>query len=71
MTEELQVVGGRLKTEFDALPILDELKWGIADMGYTTMTEVQRRALPILLEGREVMAKAPTGTGKTLAFGLP
>ena len=59
------------ETEFDALPISPEVKRAIARMGFTVMTQVQRAALPVLLEGREVIAKAPTGTGKTCAFGIP
>lgn len=59
------------ETEFDALPISPEVKRAIAQMGFTVMTQVQRAALPVLLEGREVIAKAPTGTGKTCAFGIP
>lgn len=58
-------------TSFDTLPILEELKRATAAMGFTEMTEIQRKAIPVMLEGREVIAKAPTGTGKTCAFGIP
>ena len=61
----------RQTTEFDELPISQEVKQAIAEMGFITMTQVQREALPPLLAGKEVIAKAPTGTGKTCAFGIP
>ncbi|MGO4781613.1 DEAD/DEAH box helicase, partial [Lysobacter sp. 2RAB21] len=38
--------------------------------GYTVMTPVQARALPAILDGRDLIAQAPTGSGKTAAFGL-
>ncbi len=41
------------------------------DMGYTCMTPVQKACIPFALEGKDVMAKAKTGSGKTTAFGLP
>ena len=40
-------------------------------MGFEEMTEVQQKAIPPMLAGQDVIAKAPTGTGKTLAFGIP
>ena len=56
---------------FSELPIRDEIKKAIQEMGFSEMTEIQRLAIPVLLGGREVIAKAPTGTGKTCAFGIP
>ena len=35
------------------------------------MTEIQEKTIPVMLAGRDVIAKAPTGTGKTCAFGIP
>ncbi len=43
----------------------------ITDLGYTQPTEIQLRAIPLIAEGRDVMASAQTGTGKTAAFVLP
>ncbi len=40
-------------------------------MGYTEMTEIQQKAIPLMLTGHDMIAKAPTGTGKTVAFGIP
>ncbi|CAH2261070.1 probable ATP-dependent RNA helicase pitchoune [Pararge aegeria] len=44
---------------------------GIKDMGFTTMTEIQAKAIPPLLEGRDLVGAARTGSGKTLAFLIP
>ena len=40
-------------------------------MGYTEMTEIQQKAIPLMLAGHDMIAKAPTGTGKTVAFSIP
>jgi len=44
---------------------------GVADMGFTTMTEIQAATIPHLLEGRDLVGAAKTGSGKTLAFLVP
>ncbi len=55
--------------------IADKLSEGsvkaLADMGFTTMTEIQSKTIEHLLEGKDVMGAAKTGSGKTLAFLLP
>src|SRR5690349_16883766 len=43
----------------------------LARLGYETPTAVQTKAIPLVLGGRDLMARAQTGTGKTAAFGLP
>lgn len=43
----------------------------IADMGFEEMTPIQETAIPVALEGRDVIGQAQTGTGKTAAFGIP
>ena len=40
-------------------------------MGFAEMTEVQEKTIPVMLAGHDVIAKAPTGAGKTCAFGIP
>ena len=57
-------------TDFAALSLSPTLLQGINALGYTAMTPVQAQALPAILEGRDVIAQAPTGSGKTAAFGL-
>ncbi|MCC7198413.1 MAG: DEAD/DEAH box helicase [Gammaproteobacteria bacterium] len=56
---------------FDSLGLLPELTRAIADAGYTVPTPVQARAIPEILAGRDMLAGAQTGTGKTAGFTLP
>ena len=56
---------------FDTLGLRAELLRAIRDQGYATPTPVQERAIPPILAGRDLMAAAQTGTGKTAAFTLP
>lgn len=56
---------------FDEFDLSEHLLQGIEDAGYVHATPVQVRAIPLILEGHEVVAQAKTGTGKTAAFGLP
>lgn len=57
--------------EFAALGLGPQALHAIADLSYSTPTPIQRQAIPLLLGGRDVIAQAPTGTGKTAAYGLP
>jgi ATP-dependent RNA helicase DeaD len=56
---------------FRALGLRAELVAALAGLGYEEPTPIQREAIPPLLDGRDVLAEAPTGTGKTAAFALP
>ncbi|MCZ8072892.1 MAG: DEAD/DEAH box helicase, partial [Paucibacter sp.] len=56
---------------FDTLPLDAKLLRSVADSGYALMTPIQAKAIPIVLEGRDVMGAAQTGTGKTAAFSIP
>ena len=56
---------------FDHLGLSPELLRAVADQGYTEPTPVQAEAIPLVLAGRDVLAGAQTGTGKTAAFVLP
>jgi ATP-independent RNA helicase DbpA len=57
-------------TDFSALDLKPELLGNLADLGYLEMTLVQAETLPFLIAGRDVLARAKTGSGKTAAFGL-
>lgn len=56
---------------FSQLGLSDELLKAIADQGYETPTPIQRQAIPEVLDRRDVLAGAQTGTGKTASFTLP
>ena len=56
---------------FDTLGLAPELLRAVADQGYTEPTPVQAEAIPLVLAGRDLLAGAQTGTGKTAAFVLP
>ena len=56
---------------FESLGLSADLLRAVSEQGYTTPTPVQSQAIPVILEGRDVMAGAQTGTGKTAGFTLP
>ena len=56
---------------FSELSLAAPLERAIAEMGYASMTPIQAEAIPVVLQGRDVMGAAQTGTGKTAAFSLP
>jgi ATP-dependent RNA helicase DeaD len=56
---------------FAAFELDDRLLATVVDLGYEEPTPIQREAIPLLLAGRDILAEAPTGTGKTAAFALP
>jgi ATP-dependent RNA helicase DeaD len=56
---------------FEALGLRAELVRAVSELGYETPTPIQVGAIPALLEGRDVLGQAQTGTGKTAAFALP
>jgi ATP-dependent RNA helicase DeaD len=58
-------------TKFADLGLSDSTLEALTHLGYTTPTPIQEQAIPPLMEGRDVIGQAQTGTGKTAAFGLP
>src|SRR5450830_357299 len=60
-----------LPMAFAQLQLAAPLARAVADMGYESMTPIQAQAIPVVLQGRDVMGAAQTGTGKTAAFALP
>ncbi len=56
---------------FESLGLRAELLRAVAEQGYSEPTPIQRQAIPPILEGRDIMGGAQTGTGKTAGFTLP
>ncbi|WP_017178684.1 DEAD/DEAH box helicase [Actinomyces timonensis] len=63
--------GAPAEPAFSDLGLPADLLKAVTDMGYEVPTPIQREAIPVLLDGRDVVGVAQTGTGKTAAFGLP
>lgn len=59
------------ENQFIALDVSDEVVRALDDMGITAPTTVQKETLPLMMAGDDLIAIAPTGTGKTIAFGIP
>ncbi|KQO17691.1 DEAD/DEAH box helicase [Paenibacillus sp. Leaf72] len=60
-----------MSTDFTAMGVMPELASRLHENGITEPTPVQKKSIPVLLAGQDVIAQAQTGTGKTLAFALP
>jgi ATP-dependent RNA helicase DeaD len=58
-------------TSFEQMALTKPLLKSLIDVGYETPTPIQAQTIPLLLEGRDVLGQAQTGTGKTAAFALP
>ena len=56
---------------FETLGLSEQLLRAVRNTGYTTPTPIQAQAIPAILEGKDIMAAAQTGTGKTAGFTLP
>ena len=57
--------------DFDMLGLAPQLNTALARAGFTEPTPIQNQAIPLALDGHDILGLAQTGTGKTLAFGLP
>jgi ATP-dependent RNA helicase DeaD len=57
--------------QFQEMNLSQPLQDAVAGLGFTEMTEIQEKAIPLLLEGKDVIGKSNTGTGKTAAFSIP
>ena len=64
-----QTVSGTAR--YDEMGLSPELMRAIGQKGYTEATPIQAGAIPYFMDWKDVIAKAPTGTGKTFAFGIP
>ncbi len=60
-----------MSSMFAELGLNEQILAGVKSLGFVEATPVQAQAIPLVLEGRDVVASAQTGTGKTAAFALP
>lgn len=60
-----------MNPKFDQLDLIEPILKAVREEGYETPTPIQAQAIPLLIEGRDVLGCAQTGTGKTAAFALP
>lgn len=69
----MEINGEQVKEgiRYDELNLSPEIRKVLAKKGYTQATPVQGGAIPYFMDWKDVIAKAPTGTGKTFAFGIP
>lgn len=58
-------------TKFEDLPINDNIKRAIVEMGFEEPSPIQTQSIPVILSGKDVIGQAQTGTGKTAAFSIP
>lgn len=56
---------------FAQLELSAPIQKALRKMGFAAPTPIQEKTIPVMMEGRDLIAKAPTGTGKTCAFGIP
>jgi len=59
------------ESTFNELALSPEIMRAIEDIGFTEATEIQKKSIPIIKQGLDIIGKSQTGTGKTLAFGIP
>ncbi len=59
------------QTKFSDFNLVGDIQWAIKEAGYENPTPIQEKAIPSLLEGKDLLGCAQTGTGKTAAFALP
>ncbi|MDF3819585.1 DEAD/DEAH box helicase [Leptospira sp. 96542] len=57
--------------DFQSFGLRPEILQGITEAGFETPSPIQKQAIPLVLEGKDIIAQAQTGTGKTAAYGLP
>ena len=57
--------------DFESLNLCQPLLKALDEIGYVTPTPIQEQAIPLLIEGNDMLGCAQTGTGKTAAFSLP
>ena len=60
-----------MENQFRQYPLEDDILGALDALGYTQPTEIQAAVIPSILNGRDIIAKSKTGSGKTAAFAIP
>lgn len=68
---EVFISGNEEKLKFEELDVNEKILRAIGDMGFEEASPIQVKAIPVILEGKDVVGQAQTGTGKTAAYGIP
>lgn len=68
---EIETNSQQPAVSFDQMDLSSEILRAVREMGFTTPSTVQAKTIPLMMSGADVNAIAPTGTGKTCAFGIP
>lgn len=71
MTKQKGTICNMEITKFDELGLCTEIQKAIKYMGFEEPSPIQRKAIPVMMSGRDLIGQAQTGTGKTAAFGIP
>ncbi len=69
--EEPEAETLEIATTFAELPLIDSVQTAVKEAGYTSPTEIQAKAIPVIMSKQDVIGASQTGTGKTAAFALP
>ena len=59
------------KVRYDESGLDERIIRAVSEMGFEYMSPIQKAAIPVMMEGRDIIGQAQTGTGKTAAFGIP
>src|SRR3954452_5163536 len=70
-TDDARALPKSAELAFESFGLADAVLAGVVAAGYKTPTPIQAAAIPVVLAGKDLIAQARTGTGKTAAFGLP
>ena len=71
ITDAADVENEENVVRFEEIGISPEILRALDDMGFTAATPIQSQAIPVVMQGGDVIGQAQTGTGKTCAYGIP
>ena len=69
--KENEVVNDEKKIRYDESGLDERIIRAVSEMGFEYMSPIQKAAIPVMIQGKDIIGQAQTGTGKTAAFGIP